>query len=143
VTTGGGTLSRGGADVTHVANLLPSGPAALDAGGIGSHARSRFPTGVHGMTLRLPALPRFTFALLIGLLLIGGSFVTALHAHPDGLTHTHCAACVSGQTAVDLARPQPAIAPLALDHGPVTLAARTAPCAPAASTPRTRAPPRG
>jgi hypothetical protein len=93
------------------------------------------------MILRLPSLPRPALALLTGLLLIGSTVATSLHVHPDGLTHQHCAACVSGHAAVDLARPQPAIEPLALDRGPVVIAAIGTPLAPATAPARARAPP--
>jgi hypothetical protein len=88
--------------------------------------------------LRRPAL-----ALLTGLLLIGSMVATSLHVHPDGLTHQHCAACVSGHAAVDLARPQPAIEPLALDRAPVVIAAIGTPLARATAPARARAPPQG
>lgn len=93
------------------------------------------------MILRPTLLRRPALALLFGILLIGSTVATSLHVHPDGLTHQHCAACVSGHAAVDLARPQPAIEPLALDRGPVVIAAHRSPLAPATAPGRARAPP--
>jgi hypothetical protein len=93
------------------------------------------------MILRLPFPRRSAFALLLGILLIGSSVAASLHVHPDGLTHQHCAACVTGHAAVDLARPQPAIEPLALDRGPVVVTAIGTPRARATTPARARAPP--
>ena len=95
------------------------------------------------MILRFSLLRRPALALLTGILLIGSSIVTSLHVHPDGLTHEHCAACVTGHAAVDLAKPQPAIEPLALDRGPAMIAAFSAPHARFATPARSRAPPQG
>jgi hypothetical protein len=97
---------------------------------------------MHGVILRSP-LRRFSLALLIGVVLIGGPFVTALHVHADGLTDQHCAACVSGHAAADLARPLPAIEPFTLDRGPAVIFTFVAPPAGAATPARSRAPPRG
>jgi hypothetical protein len=93
------------------------------------------------MIPRLPVLRRSTLAMLIGLLLIGSSVVTSLHVHANGLTDPHCAACVSGHAAVDLARPQPAIQPLTLDRGPAVIITMATPPACVATPARSRAPP--